>query len=146
MFIIEQEGRILFVRKGSDGANPKEFMNIVERRPYIENEEGLLGMAFHPKFKENGRLYVYYTEHDPERTVLSEFKVSAQNPDAVDLKSERKLLEIQRPFLEPTRSGWTGVRPRTATSISTSGDGGSANDPVRQRPEHRGPARQDDAH
>jgi glucose/arabinose dehydrogenase len=127
MFIIEQEGRILFVRKGSDGANPKEFLNIVERHSYIENEEGLLGMAFHPKFKENGRLFVYYTEHDPERTVVSEFKVSTQNPDAVDLKSERKLLEIQRPFWNH-EGGWMAFGP-DGYLYFTSGDGGSANDP-----------------
>jgi glucose/arabinose dehydrogenase len=127
MFIVEQEGRVLMVHKGSDGANPKEFMNIIGRRPYIENEEGLLGLAFHPKFKENGKLYVYYTEHDPERTVLSEFKVSAKDPDAVDLHSERKLLEIERPFWNH-EGGWVAFGP-DGYLYFTSGDGGSAADP-----------------
>ncbi len=127
LFIIEQEGRVLMVHKGSDGANPKEFMNITGRRPYIENEEGLLGLAFHPKFKENGKLYVYYTEHDPERTVLSEFKVSAKDPDAVDLHSERKLLEIQRPFWNH-EGGWVAFGP-DGYLYFTSGDGGSGGDP-----------------
>src|ERR1041384_6618841 len=48
LFIVQQEGRILIVQKGSDGSQSKEFINIVERKPFVDNEEGLLSIAFHP--------------------------------------------------------------------------------------------------
>src|SRR4051812_20832341 len=47
-FIIEQKGRIVSVQKNSNGAEVKEVLNIVDRKPFVENEEGLLGFAFHP--------------------------------------------------------------------------------------------------
>src|SRR5580693_1137286 len=69
VLIIEQQGRIVVVKKGSDGSDAKEFLNIVSRRPYIENEAGLLGLAIHPKFKENGLFYIYYTQNSPSNAV-----------------------------------------------------------------------------
>jgi glucose/arabinose dehydrogenase len=97
-FIVEQQGRILVLPKGSDGTSPKEFLNIVDRKPFIENEEGLLGFACHPQFGRNGRVFAYYTQQNPKRSVISEFKVSADDPDRVDLKTERVLFEIPQPY------------------------------------------------
>src|SRR3982751_1276692 len=42
MFIVQQEGRILIVRKGTEGNESKEFLYIVDRKPFVDNEEGLL--------------------------------------------------------------------------------------------------------
>src|SRR5262245_46900315 len=61
-FLVEQDGRIVIIQKGASGKETKEFMNIVERKPHVDNEEGLLGLAFHPGFKTNGHFYVYYNQ------------------------------------------------------------------------------------
>ena len=59
LFIAEQDGRILVVPKGSDGAEATEFLNITDRKPHADNNNvGLLGMALHPGFKTNGLCYV----------------------------------------------------------------------------------------
>jgi glucose/arabinose dehydrogenase len=95
--IVEQDGRVLIVQKGADGSKAKEFLNIEDRQPHVSTEQGLLSLAFHPGFKTNGLFYLYYSRQNPRRTVLSEWKVSASDPDLADTNAERILLEIPQP-------------------------------------------------
>ena len=113
MFVVYQPGKIVIVKKGSDGCDAKEFLNIEDRHPNFDNEDGLLSIAFHPGFKTNGLFYIYYNQKNPARpasrsrmnypfrSVISEFKVSATDPDKADMSSERILLEV------PSRSAIT---------------------------------------
>jgi glucose/arabinose dehydrogenase len=114
LFIVVQTGRIYVVKKGSDGSDAKIFLNIEDRHPTFQNEDGLLSIAFHPGFKTNGLFYIYYTQENkpedikrldnglpvafPYRSVISEFKVSATDPDQADMSSERILFEVLQPF------------------------------------------------
>ena len=138
LFFVAQAGTILIVKKGTDGAAAKEFFNIESRQPYFDNEDGLLSLAFHPGFKTNGLFYVYYTQQNPAdqnskplnypcRSVVSEFKVSAADPDKADLASERILLEVQQPFTNH-KGGELAFGPDGYLYLGL-GDGGLGADP-----------------
>jgi glucose/arabinose dehydrogenase len=126
-FIVEEEGTIAIVPKTPDGKPAKEFLNISDRKPHTSLEEGLLGLAFHPQFKSNGKFYVYYTLHTPRHSVLSEFKVSAADPNLADVKSERVLLDVPQPF-DNHKGGRIAFSPDGYLYIGL-GDGGAGNDP-----------------
>jgi len=138
MFVVYQDGKILIVKKDSDGGGAKEFMDIESRGPHFSNEDGLMSIAFHPGFKTNNLFYIYYNQKNPAdqhtqpqnypiRSVISEFKVSATDPDQADLASERILLEVQQPF--PNHKGGQVAFGPDGYLYLGLGDGGSADDP-----------------
>lgn len=138
MFVVSQGGVIDVVQKGSDGSQSHEFLNITSRNPSPAYEQGLISIAFHPNFKSNGLFYIYYnqenTNHpsypfllDPYRSVISEFKVSADDPNKADVKSERILLEVQQPYANH-KGGELCFGPDGYLYLGL-GDGGLACDP-----------------
>jgi glucose/arabinose dehydrogenase len=93
-FLALQRGQILILPKDEKGAEAKTFLDLSGRAMEAANgkfEEGLNGLAFHPKFAENGLFYITYTQQKPKRLVISEMKATG---DKADEKSERVLLEV----------------------------------------------------
>jgi glucose/arabinose dehydrogenase len=124
--LVGQDGRILLARRGSDGSDARELLNIEDRQPHVSLEQGLLSMAFHPGFQTNRLFYVFYSRQNPRRTVLSEFQTSASHPDEAETNSERILLEIPQPS-EVHKAGLVSFGPDGYLYLSV-GDGGGQND------------------
>ena len=124
LFILEQQGIVKILNKGQLVRKP--FLDI-RGRVISGGEMGLLGMAFHPRFSENGRFFVNYTSRSNGlHTVISEFRIES-NPDEADRKTERVLLTIPQPF--PNHNGGQiAFGPDGYLYIGT-GDGGAGNDP-----------------
>jgi glucose/arabinose dehydrogenase len=122
LFVVEQGGRIRVIRGGSVVATP--FLDITSRVVF-GGERGLLGLAFHPRYGENGRFFVNYTDRAGD-THIAEFRVSS-NPDVADAGSERLLLFVDQPFSNHNGGGL--VFGTDGFLYIGLGDGGSGGDP-----------------
>jgi glucose/arabinose dehydrogenase len=95
----------------------------------VYSEKGLLGMAFHPKYKTNGRVFVYYsapgTKGENHKSILSEYKVSS-DPNVADAASETILMQISQPESNHN-GGQLSFGPDGYLYIGL-GDGGGAGD------------------
>ena len=128
MFVPQQQG-IIHVFK-QDSKETSVFLDMSNKVAYIdkENEEGLLGLAFHPKFKTNGEFFVYYTtQEESHTTVVSRFKVSKENPNQADPASEEVLMSVNHPYWNH-KGGTICFGPDGYLYIAI-GDGGAGNDP-----------------
>jgi len=123
LFVVEQPGRIRIVRNGAVAAT---FLDIVGRVG-SGGERGLLGLAFHPRYAENGRFFVNYTDHAGD-THISEFRAQPPGSDSADPASERPLLFVAQPF--PNHNGGGLAFGNDGKLYIALGDGGSGGDPL----------------
>jgi glucose/arabinose dehydrogenase len=96
LFVVEKAGRVRVVERGALREAP--FLDIEGRVGSGASEQGLLGLAFHPRFGEPagaGRFYVNYTDKSGD-TVIAEYRV-APGADRADAASERVLLKVPQP-------------------------------------------------
>jgi glucose/arabinose dehydrogenase len=95
------------------------------------NEEGLLGLAFHPKYKENKQFFVYYSANDRghRRSVVSRFRASSSDPRVADPTSEERIWVSADDPYENHNGGHIAFGPDGFLYI-TLGDGGAADDPM----------------
>jgi glucose/arabinose dehydrogenase len=96
VFIVEKEGIIKVMPNQDEVIEATVFLDISEQTNSAGGEAGLLGLAFHPRFSDNGQFYVYYTRDDFVSR-LAEFQVNADTPDRAEIASERVVLEIDQP-------------------------------------------------
>jgi glucose/arabinose dehydrogenase len=123
IFVVEQPGRIRTVRDGALVDRP--LLDIVDRIS-SGGEQGLLGLAFHPDYPTDPRLFVDYTDQDGN-TVISQFTVTPSDPDVADAASETVLLRIEQPF--GNHNGGAIVFGPDGMLYIAMGDGGSGGDP-----------------
>ena len=119
LFVVQQNGRIRIVE--NDVLLPKLFLDIFDRISCCENERGLVGLAFHPKYRKNGFFYVVYVNQN-SRTIVSRFSVS-RDRNIADASSEEEIIRWRQPDL-PHNGGAIQFGPDGLLYLG-SGDGGS---------------------
>lgn len=92
------------------------------------NEQGLLGFAPHPDFKNNGYVYVYYSHSDKKRSIVSRFTLSKEEPCIADPASETIVMSIDQPY-KNHNGGSIEFGPDGFLYVGL-GDGGLRNDPL----------------
>lgn len=123
LFVVQQGGQVRIVRDGAPVAAP--FLDIADRIS-SGGERGLLGLAFHPDFPTDPRLFVNYTDEQGD-TRVSSFTVDAATPDRADPASERRLLFVNQPHAN--HNGGALVFDADGMLLIALGDGGGGGDP-----------------
>jgi glucose/arabinose dehydrogenase len=152
LFIVEQTGQIRIVEDGTLLATP--FLDISDSLPLLNpffDERGLLGVAFHPTYRANGRFYVRYsapragepgepcfgTSRGCHSEVLAEYRVSAGDPNMADPNSGIVLFTVDEPQFNHD-AGEVAFGP-DGFLYFTLGDGGGAHDGLADIPPSHGP-------
>ena len=123
LFVVEKAGVIWVI---GDSGSPKDpFLDIRDRVDGQKSERGLLSLAFHPRYLENGFFYVNYTDLEGD-TVIARFQVS-EDPNLADPASEMQLLLVAQPSINHNGGGL--VFGSDGYLYIGLGDGGSNGDP-----------------
>jgi len=132
LFILEKRGVIRILDLVSGQLNATPFLTISDTDA-AASESGLLGLAFHPDYANNGKFYVNVTvdngsDPGPFSTHIREYRVSS-DPDVADPAFVREILSYAQPF-ENHNGGWIGFGPNDPYLTIASGDGGGGGDPL----------------
>ena len=130
LFVVEQAGRI----KVYDSAYNYlgiylNVSNIVTQPATGGDERGLLGLAFHPNYTQNGYFYINYTRtvNGQLKSFITRYSVFANNTNKADSLSALEILSFNQPYSNHN-GGCLAFGPDGYLYIGT-GDGGSGNDP-----------------
>ena len=126
LYLVLQPGRIMVFDNVARPSPPETFLDIRRRVSDRGNEEGLLGLAFDPGYRDNGYFYVYYSAASPRRSIIARYRAS-QGTDPVDPSTEKVIMEIGQPFSNHN-GGHITFGPDGYLYIGL-GDGGSGGDP-----------------
>lgn len=133
-FIVQKEGKVWVIENGKLLDQP--FIDVsadmVRVNPAYD-ERGLLGMAFHPKFRTNGKFYLYFSAPAANagkglnhKSVIAEYSVNKASDNVAATSTKRVVLEFNQP--ESNHNGGDIIFGRDGYLYITSGDGGGAGD------------------
>jgi glucose/arabinose dehydrogenase len=131
LFVAQQQGAIhVFPNDPAQAKQTKVFLDLTDRVKYFDNsnEEGFLGLAFPPNYKQSGEFFVFYTpKGGTMRNIVSRFRVSKDDPNRADPASEEILLTFEKPYWN--HDGGTVCFGPDGMLYVFHGDGGSGGDP-----------------
>ncbi|GAB3919738.1 PQQ-dependent sugar dehydrogenase [Larkinella terrae] len=125
LFLVEQEGRIRVFENSASVKTADTYLDITNKVA-SGGEMGLLGLAFHPDFKQNGYFFVNYTKNNPRETVIARYKATPGS-NKVDATTETVLFKFEQPYSNHN-GGKLAFGPDGFLYIAA-GDGGSGGDP-----------------
>jgi glucose/arabinose dehydrogenase len=131
LFVVEKTGTIRIVKDGA--LLPQPFLDI-SGQVSRGGEQGLLSMAFHPRYASNGRFYVNFTNPAGDTRVVR-YRVSAGDPDRADTSSARVILRVGQPY-DNHNGGQLQFGPDGRLYVGM-GDGGSSGDPQKRAQDPR---------
>ena len=99
IFVVEQNGVVHVFKNDAETTTTKVFLDISDRISRQGNEEGLIGFAFHPDFKNNGQFFIHYSSSVKDKHgVVARYHVDKDDPTIGDPNSEEVILEQEQPF------------------------------------------------
>ena len=125
LYIAQRAGAIRILDLSNPGSAPTTFMTVPSVNTSFEG--GLLGLAFHPDFQNNGFFYVNFTTSagGPFRTRIARF--TATSPTSANSNTQQVVIEVTQPQ-QNHNAGWIGFSPNDNFLYVALGDGGGAND------------------
>jgi glucose/arabinose dehydrogenase len=123
LFMVEQAGIVKVLAPG--GWTPSVFLDI-RSKVLFGGERGMLGLAFHPLYASNGRLFVFYTRLGDGALVVSEYRAAPANANTAGA-TETILLTIPHPTNSNHNGGMLAFGPDGYLYVGV-GDGGGSND------------------
>lgn len=128
LFVLEQPGRIWIIENNARLSTPfLDISNLASQQILTSySERGLLGLAFHPDYEENGEFFVHYNDQ-PGNTIIARYRVSADDPNRADPASAEIIFTHGQPF--PNHNGGEIAFGPDGYLYISLGDGGSAGDP-----------------
>ena len=122
LYVVEQGGKIIKIDSLNNKSTFLDIQNKIKKPNFPGDERGLLGMAFHPKFKQNGFFFLNYIDRE-ENTIISRFKYNKKK----NKYDETILIKIKQPYANHN-GGQLEFGPDGYLYIAL-GDGGSSGDP-----------------
>ncbi len=133
LYVVEQAGLVRVLELATGNFRPDPLLNLQSSTIYDggNDERGLLGLAFHPNFAENGRFYTYSSEAafagGNHASYVRGFQVSTANPFVADPASQQTVLRFSQPQ-QNHNGGWIGFSPLNNYLHIATGDGGNYDD------------------